>query len=162
MDLRNNIALLAICGLVGACATPKVVQDYQRDSVVVIVKDSLVLRDSVVLVEIPIESERERLVAAAADTSVLETSVARSVAYVDDKGFLNHSLMNKDVLLPVKITIPERIHSEQREKAMVIRQTIEVEKELSRWQNFIQMLGYGVLIACVLWLINKVRKVFVA
>lgn len=162
MDLRNNIALLAICGLAGACATPKVVQDYQRDSVVVIVKDSLVLRDSVVLVEIPIESERERLVAAAADTSVLETSVARSVAYVDDKGFLNHSLMNKDVLLPVKITIPERIHSEQREKAMVMRQTIEVEKELSRWQNFIQMLGYGVLIACVLWLINKVRKVFVA
>ena len=162
MNLRNNIALLAICGLAGACATPKVIQDYQRDSVVVIVKDSLVLRDSVVLVEIPIESERERLVAAAADTSVLETSVARSVAYVDDKGFLNHSLMNKDVLLPVKITIPERIHSEQREKAMVIRQTIEVEKELSRWQNFIQMLGYGVLIACVLWLINKVRKVFVA
>lgn len=160
MDLRNNIALLAICGLAGACATPRVVQDYQRDSVVVIVKDSLVLRDSVVLVEIP--TERERLVVAAADTSVLETSVARSVAYVDDKGFLNHSLKNKDVLLPVKITIPERIHSEQREKAMVIRQTIEVEKELSRWQNFIQMLGYGFLVACVLWLINKVRRLFVA
>jgi hypothetical protein len=45
---------------------------------------------------------------------------------------------------------------------MIVRQTIEVEKELSRWQNFIQMLGYGVLVACVLWLINKVRKVFVA
>lgn len=160
MDLRNNIALLAICGLAGACATPKVVQDYQRDSVVVIVKDSLVLKDSVVLVEIP--TERERLVVAATDTSVLETSVAKSTAFVNDKGQLCHTLTNKDALLPVKITIPEKVHTELREKAMVVRQTIEVEKELSRWQNFIQMLGYGVLIACVLWLINKVRKVFVA
>jgi hypothetical protein len=159
MDLRNNIALLAICGLIGACATPKVVQDYQRDSVVVIVKDSLVLKDSVVLVEIP--TERERLVVAATDTSVLETSVARSEAFVAD-GKLHHILTNKDALLPVKITIPEKVHTELREKAMVVRQTIEVEKELSRWQNFIQMLGYGVLIACVLWLINKVRKLFVA
>jgi hypothetical protein len=160
MNLRNNIALLAICGLAGACATPKVVQDYQRDSVVVIVKDSLVLKDSVVLVEIP--TEQERLVVAATDTSVLETSVAKSTAFVNDKGQLCHTLTNKDALLPVKITIPEKVHSELREKAMVVRQTIEVEKELSRWQNFIQMLGYGVLIACVLWLINKVRKVFVA
>lgn len=160
MNLRNNIALLAICGLAGACATPKVVQDYQRDSVVVIVKDSLVLKDSVVLVEIP--TEQERLVVAATDTSVLETSVAKSTAFVNDKGQLCHTLTNKDALLPVKITIPEKVHTELREKAMVVRQTIEVEKELSRWQNFIQMLGYGVLIACVLWLINKVRKVFVA
>jgi hypothetical protein len=160
MNLRNNIALLAICGLAGACATPKVVQDYQRDSVVVIVKDSLVLKDSVVLVEIP--TEQERLVVAATDTSVLETSVAKSTAFVNDKGQLCHTLTNKDALLPVKITIPEKVHSELREKAMVVRQTIEVEKELSRWQNFIQMLGYGVLIACVLWLINKVRRLFVA
>jgi hypothetical protein len=158
MDLRNNIALLAICGLIGACATPKVVQDYQRDSVVVIVKDSLVLKDSVVLVEIP--TERERLVVAATDTSVLETSVARSEAFVAD-GKLHHTLTNKDALLPVKITIPEKVHTELREKAMVVRQTIEVEKELSRWQNFIQMLGYGVLIACVLWLINKFRKIVI-
>lgn len=160
MNLRNNIALLAICGLAGACATPKVVQDYQRDSVVVIVKDSLVLKDSVVLVEIP--TEQERLVVAATDTSVLETSVAKSTAFVNDKGQLCHTLTNKDALLPVKITIPEKVHTELREKAMVVRQTIEVEKELSRWQNFIQMLGYGVLIACVLWLINKVRRLFVA
>lgn len=158
MDLRNNIALLAICGLIAACATPKVVQDYQRDSVVVIVKDSLVLKDSVVLVEIP--TERERLVVAATDTSVLETSVARSEAFVAD-GKLHHTLTNKDALLPVKITIPEKVHTELREKALVHREVVEVEKELSRWQNFIQMLGYGVLIACVLWLINKFRKIVV-
>ena len=112
------------------------------------------------LVEIP--TERERLVVAEADTSHLETSVAWSEAYVAD-GKLHHTLTNKDALIPVKITVPEKVHSEMREKAMVWKQTeiVEVEKELSKWQNFIQMLGYGVLIACVLWLANKVKKVFI-
>lgn len=160
MGLRNNIAYLAVCAAFAGCATPKVIQDYQRDSVVYIVKDSTIFKDSVVLVEIP--TEKERLVAAATDTSRLETSVAWSEAYVAD-GRLYHTLQNKDALLPVKITIPEKVHTEQREKAMIYKQTeiVEVEKELSKWQNFIQMLGYGVLIACVLWILNKMRK-FVA
>ena len=161
MDLASKIILyFTIClGFLG-CSAPRVVQDYQRDSVRIIVKDSTIFKDSVVLVEIP--TERERLVAAATDTSLLETSVAWSEAYVAD-GKLFHTLQNKDALLPVKITIPEKVHTEQREKAMIYKQTeiVEVEKELSKWQNFIQMLGYGVLIACVLWILNKMRK-FVA
>ena len=160
MDLASKIMpYLAVCAAFAGCATPKVIQDYQRDSVVYIVKDSLVLKDSVVLVEIPLE--REKMVVAATDTSVLETSVARSEAYVAE-GKLYHTLQNKDALLPVKITIPEKVHSEISKNTMVIRQTVEVEKELSKWQNFIQMLGYGFLVACVLWLINKVRKLFMA
>jgi hypothetical protein len=38
---------------------------------------------------------------------------------------------------------------------------IEVEKELSRWQRFLQGLGWTALIAIVLWIINKVRKFIV-
>ena len=156
MDLASKIILyFTIClGFLG-CSAPRVVQDYQRDSVVYIVKDSTIFKDSVVLVEIP--TERERLVAAATDTSHLETSVAWSEAYVAD-GKLFHTLQNKDALLPVKITIPEKVHTEMNYNAMIVRQTVEVEKELSKWQNFIQMLGYGVLIACVLWILNKMRK----
>lgn len=151
----NLLALLAF--LLTCCATPKVVQDYQRDSVVVIVKDSVILRDSIVMVAIPVESASSIL--PDSDTSRLETSLARSVAFVAG-GKLNHTLTNKDALIPIKITIPEKVHSEQREKAMIYRQieTVEVEKELSRWQNFILVLGYSVLIAVVLWLINKIRK----
>ena len=156
MDLASKIILyFTIClGFLG-CSAPRVVQDYQRDSVRIIVKDSTIFKDSVVLVEIP--TERERLVAAATDTSHLETSVAWSEAYVAD-GKLFHTLQNKDALLPVKITIPEKVHTEMNYNAMIVRQTVEVEKELSKWQNFIQMLGYGVLIACVLWILNKMRK----
>ena len=143
--------------LMVSCATPKVAQDYQRDSVVVIVRDSVILKDSVVLVEIP--TERERLVVAETDTSHLETSVAWSEAYVAD-GRLHHTLQNKDALLPVKVTLPMKVHSEQREKAMVQRQVIEVEKELSRWQNFLIAVGYTVLVAVAVWLVLKVRRFF--
>lgn len=138
-----------------SCAAPKAVQDYQRDSVVLIVKDSVMLRDSVVLVEIP--QETDRAVVADTDTSRLETSVAWSQAYVSG-GRLYHILTNKDALLPVSITIPTKVHTEQREKAMIVRQTVEVEKELSRWQNFLIALGYSVLVAAAVWLAMKVRK----
>ena len=143
--------------LMVSCATPKVAQDYQRDSVVYIVKDTMIFKDSVVLVEIP--TERERLVVAETDTSHLETSVAWSEAYVAD-GRLHHTLQNKDALLPVKVTLPMKVHSEQREKAMVQRQMIEVEKELSRWQNFLIAVGYTVLVAVAVWLVLKVRRFF--
>ena len=152
------VVLLLFLSLLGACSTPRVVQDYQRDSVVYIVKDSVILRDSVVMVTLPVESASGML--PNTDTSHLETSVAESTAYIDSKGRLCHTLTNKDALIPIKITIPEKVHTEQWEKAMIYRQieTVEVEKELSRWQNFIQVLGYGVLIAVVLWILNKVRK----
>ena len=160
MDLASKIMpYLAVCAGFAGCAAPRVVQDYQRDSVVYIVKDTTIYKDSVVLVEIP--TERERLVAAATDTSRLETSVAWSEAYVAE-GKLHHTLQNKDALLPVKIAVPHLVHSELSKNTMVVRQTVEVEKELSKWQNFIQMLGYGFLVACVLWLISKVRRLFVA
>lgn len=159
MSLLSKIMpSLAICSLFAACSAPRVVQDSQRDSVVVIVKDSLILRDSVVLVPVP--QEGASAVLPDTDTSRLETGVARSEAFVKD-GRLHHTLTNKDALLPVSITIPTKVHTEHREKAMVWKQveTIEVEKELSRWQMFVQALGYGLLLACVIWLINKVRKI---
>ena len=158
MNLASKIMLcLAVCSLFVACSAPRVIQDSQRDSVVYIVKDSMILRDSVVLVPVPQQSATAVL--PQTDTSRLETCVARSEAFVKD-GKLHHTLTNKDALLPVSITIPMKVHTEHREKAMVWKQveTIEVEKELSRWQRFIQALGYGLLLACVLWLANKVRK----
>ena len=80
-----------------------------------VVKDSVILKDSVVLVEIPMESDKSVVIAA--DTSFLETSVAWSQAFVNE-GKLYHTLTNKDALLPVSITIPTNVHTEQREKAM--------------------------------------------
>lgn len=152
------LALLAF--LLTCCGTPKVIQDSQRDSVVVIIKDSVILRDSVVLVPVP--AGESSSVLQPSDTSRLETDVAWSVAFMAD-GRLHHSLTNKDALLPISITVPTKVHTEQREKAMMYKQVevVEVERELSRWQNFIMTLGYAVLIAAAIWLAMKVRKWFV-
>lgn len=148
---------MAACLLMTACAAPKVVQDYQRDSVVVI-RDSVRFRDSLVLVPVPQESDKAVL--PDSDTSRLETDIAESVAYVAD-GQLHHVLRNKDAaLIPVTIKLPERIHYETRDKIIYNRivETVEVEKELSRLQRFMMSLGWVVLIGAVAWLAWKIYR----
>lgn len=148
---------MAACLLMTACAAPKVVQDYQRDSVVVI-RDSIRFRDSLVLVPVPQGSDKAVL--PDSDTSRLETDIAESVAYVAD-GQLHHALRNKDAaLIPVTIKLPERIHYETRDKIIYNRivETVEVEKELSRLQRFMMSLGWVVLIGAVAWLAWKIYR----
>lgn len=159
MNLASRIIVCSGLTLV-SCATPKAITDYQRDSVVVEIKESVILKDSVVLVKVPME--RDKSVVYSTDTSRLETSVARSEAYVID-GQLHHFLANKETLLPIKVTLPMTVYCEKRESALIhkLAEIVEVEKELSRWQRFIQALGYGLLLACVLWLANKIRKIVV-
>lgn len=148
---------MAACLLMTACAAPKVVQDYQRDSVVVI-RDSVRFRDSLVLVPVPQGSDKA--VRPDSDTSRLETDIAESVAYVAD-GKLHHTLRNKEAaLIPVTIKLPERIHYETRDKIIYNRivETVEVEKELSRLQRFMMSLGWVVLIGAVAWLAWKIYR----
>lgn len=140
-----------------ACAAPKVVQDYQRDSGVII-RDSVRFRDSLVLVPVPQGSDKAVL--PDSDTSRLETDIAESVAYVAD-GKLHHTLRNKDAaLIPVTIKLPERLHYETRDKIIYNRivETVEVEKELSRLQRFMMSLGWVVLIGAVAWLAWKIYR----
>ena len=148
---------MVACLLMTACAAPKVVQDYQRDSVVVI-RDSVRFRDSLVLVPVPQGSDKAVL--PDSDTSRLETDVAESVAYVAD-GKLHHTLRNKEAaLIPVTIKLPERLHYEARDKIIYNRivETVEVEKELSRLQRFMMSLGWVVLIGAVAWLAWKIYR----
>lgn len=157
MSLRLNFLLCSL--LVVSCGPYKVVTESQRDSVTVHVIDSVILRDTVVMVEVPQESDKAQI--ADTDTSYLQTSLAESWAYVDD-GQLHHFLKNKyEMLLPVKVQYIDRAHIEKSEqlawKHMV--ETIEVEKELSKWQNFIMAFGYGLLIAAAGWLVWKLSKI---
>ena len=156
MSLRNSL-IIAICGLIYGCGTPKVVTDYQRDSVSLIVRDSVVFRDSVVLVEIPKESEKA--VVFQSDTSRLETSVAKSTAFIDERGQICHTLTNKDALIPIEVKLPKYIHTEHKALTKTIREVVEVEKELSKWQSFIQALGYIALIAGFAWIAWKLSKI---
>lgn len=141
------------------CGPAKIVTESQRDSVIVHVVDSMILRDTVVMVEVPRESDKAKI--ADTDTSYLQTSLAESWAYVDG-GRIHHSLRNKsEMLLPVKVQYRDRARSEKSEwiawKHMA--ETVEVEKELSKWQNFIMTLGYVLLISATGWLVWKLSKI---
>lgn len=155
--MSSRVSIIVACLLMTACAAPKVVQDYQRDSVVVI-RDSVRFRDSLVLVPVPQGSDKAVL--PDSDTSRLETDIAESVAYVAD-GKLHHTLRNKEAaLIPVTIKLPERLHYETRDKIIYNRivETVEVEKELSRLQRFMMSLGWVVLIGAVAWLAWKIYR----
>lgn len=158
--MANRLAYIALAFSVMSCATPKAVLE-QRDSTVIHIKDSIRFRDSLVLVPIPEGADKAKL--PDTDTSFLQTSVAESEAFVKD-GVLHHSLRNRsEAVIPIRITIPERIRTEEKGLTRYLKQVerIEVEKALSRWQRFLQGLGWTALIAVVLWIINKVRQLVV-
>lgn len=158
MSSKHDLLALLACLLTCACATPRVVQDHQRDSVSVIIRDSVRFVDSLVLVPVPQGSDKA--VIPDSDTSRLETDVAESVAWVAD-GQLHHTLRNKDAaIIPVTIKVPERLHIEKEVvlSAYKVTEIVEVEKQLSKWQQFLQALGYVVLIGAVAWLAWKIYK----
>lgn len=147
--------IYAAAALMVACGPAKVVQESQKDSVTTIVKDTTIYKDSIIYIRV--EAEKDSVVIHDTDTSYLSTRYAESEAYVS-KGRLHHSLRNiSEALIPIEIKMPVTIHFESkatlRDKKTV--EVVEVEKQLSRWQKFIQALGYGVLIAVILWIAKK-------
>lgn len=142
-----------------SCGPARIVTEFQRDSVIVNVRDSVFIRDTIVNAEIPEESGANVL--PDTDTSFLQTSLAESKAYIEN-GRLHHTLRNRsEMLLPVKVQYVDRVHSESKDSIgwRQIVETVEVEKELSRWQNFIISLGYAVIIAGLAWLAWKLSKI---
>ena len=152
--VRKSLLIVAVVAMV-SCGPARVVQDYQKDSVVTVIKDTTIFRDSIIYVKV--EAEKESAIIPDTDTSRLSTRYAESEAYVSG-GQLHHSLRNRsEALIPIETKIPITIHFESnssiRDKRTV--EVVEVEKQLSRWQRFIQALGYGVLIAVILWIAKK-------
>lgn len=157
--MSSRLNLLWCLLLTLGCGPAKIVTESQRDSVIVHVKDSVIFRDTVILVEVPHESDNARI--PDADTSYLQTSIAESWAYISN-GQIFHSLRNKsEMLLPVKVQYRDRARVEKSDRVMWrhIVETVEVEKELSRWQNFIMSVGYAVLIVVIAWLVWKLSKI---
>ena len=144
--------------MMASCTGPRELAEFQRDSVIVHVRDSIRFRDSLILVPVPEGSDKANL--PDTDTSYLSTGIAESTAYVKD-GQLHHSLRNKsEAIIPIKVTIPERVRTEEKGLTRYLKtvERVEVEKELSRWQSFIMSLGYAVLIAGLAWIIWKLSR----
>lgn len=155
----NRIACMIAAVVVAGCAAPCHVVDYQKDSTVLHIVDSIRFIDSLIGVPVPEGSDKAKL--PDTDTSYLSTSVAESEAFVKD-GVLHHSLRNKsEAIIPIKVSIPVRIHTQEKGLIRYLREVerVEVEKELSRWQRFLQSIGWSVLIAGALWLAWKLSRI---
>jgi len=144
--------------MIQSCAGPRELAEFQRDSVIVHVRDSVYLRDTVIMWQIPPESGANTL--PDSDTSFLQTNLAESHAFIEN-GRLHHTLRNRsEAIIPIEVKIPERLRTEEKELTRYLKtvERVEVEKELSRWQRFLQGLGWAVLIAGALWLAGKARR----
>ena len=144
---RLPAVMLAAVILFGCCPC-KHLQTLQRDTVAVIVRDSVYLHDTTLLWSPPDESSQ-----VIADTSShLETSLAESDAAIIN-GHLIHSIRNRcESIVPINVTIPYRVHSESRESLSERTVVKEVPRELTWWQVLWIRLGQicaGCLLICV-------------
>lgn len=148
------------CGIL-RCPVREEVQ--VRDSTVLLVRDSVAIQYVPVEVEIPVEVMRE--IVPSSDSSHLETSVAKSDAFIDSTGHLHHTLENKaGATIHTDVPVQEHWHSEQEQDSHSETQTIiqEVERELSWWQKLWirsgqvawALLGLG-LIALIIKILRK-------
>ena len=120
------ILLSALLGLSGCgvlrCPKPEL---QVKDSLVLHIKDSLAIRYIPVEVPVPVEVVRE--IIPSSDSSHLETSVARSDAFIDSTGHLHHTLENKaDSSLHVDVPVEEHFHTEQQQASHVEKEPNEV------------------------------------
>lgn len=160
--MRNFISVILIILLFGAqsCCRkhfPPPSIEY-RDSLIVEYRDSLVYRDSIVSVPIPLESDQA--IVTINDTSHRETSLAESDAWVSADGFLHHSIRNKKGNIDFHVAIPEHwiVDKAHVEKATTIINTVYIPRELTWWQKF-RLRGFWFLLAItaglLVWIFRK-------
>lgn len=161
MTYFSKFTILAMVVFISSCRTPKLAMttDVQKDSVSVVIKKSVIYRDTTIYVEVPVEVIKEIL--PDIDTSHLETSLAISEAWVN-AGKLNHVLTHKDAKIEQTIPIPEK-HTQKDSVSIYIKKEVkevpvEVEKPLNAWQHFRMSLGTIALIVGALWALIKIVK----
>ncbi len=162
--LSYLLTLLIFTGC-GVLRCPVREEVHVRDSTVLHVKDSVAIQYVPVEVEIPVEVMRE--IVPSSDSSHLETSVAKSDAFIDSSGHLHHTLENKaGSTIQTEVPVQEHWHSEHEQDSHQETQTIiqEVERKLTWWQRFWMrsgqvcwLLAIGALLGWIikLWIFKK-------
>lgn len=147
---RLPAVMLAAVMLLGCCPC-RHLQSIQRDTVAVIIRDSVYLHDTTLLWSPPDESSQ-----AIADTSShLETSLAESDAAIVD-GHLVHSIRNRsESIVPINVTIPYKVHSESRESLSERTVVKEAPRELTWWQVLWIRLGQISTVCLFIYVVIK-------
>ena len=167
-DVKLLLLLAAVC-LLASCRCKQQAVVFPQEPVVLHQKDSVrveyVERVTIdtVTVEIPVPMQSASVVARDS-VSFLETDFAESWARVLSDGSLSHTLRNKEGVMRAETYVPSR-ETERAETVYVDREVpvnvpypVEVEKRLTKWQEF-RMGAFwylvGALALSLLWIFRK-------
>ena len=151
----KHFILVLFSALCVACATPR--QVAQSEKIITETRIETVYETDTVYLEVPKIVEK---VVTKDTVSVLENEFAKSAASVSD-GLLAHSLETKPVQKPVEVQTKIFYRDSVIFKDVVVYETVEIEKELTGWQNFKMKMGgwfLGILIILIVFAILYIVK----
>lgn len=143
----RNTVLLVIAVLMMSCGTAKQTPS-NNTNIQTIIRDSVVIHNDTVRIDVPVERYVD--VVRQYDTLRLETSIAKSEAYVDTlthvlKGKLEH----KPTVLKTEIKYVDRIVTEYRDSVVTKEIPVEVEvvrETVPRWSWYLLAINVLALI----------------
>lgn len=141
-----------------SCCPTRQLSTSTTDSVRIVVRDRIIqITDTVELI-VPVEVERQIVLT---DSSHLETTFAKSDAIINKDGSLYHSIENKSQNRPVEVKYETVVRDSIVYKEKIVNNTVEVEKQLTKWQNT-RLQGFWILLAIILvFLFLKIRKLII-
>lgn len=153
--LKYFLVVLFFILPVGCCGTKKAKQIPVVQVEKTVIKDSTIyIRDTIY---IPLPTE-EKEVKTTADSSHLETSLAKSDAWIDSTGHLNHTLKNKEVVYKYIYDTVVVTNTITEYKEVPIVQEVEVPKPYYPKWSIILMVIAGVSIGYWIFKIYRFLK----
>lgn len=130
----------------------------QRDTVTVTnTVERIVYRDSIIEIPVP-QGEASSSGDISDTTDILETDIAVSGVEIKD-GRFRHWLRNKsDAVIMHPIKLPQREVETTRDNKVLVRDVQLVEKELSWWQETVQIFGYAAMLILLAFVVIKSLK----
>lgn len=140
INFLNYFLVIMFFTLPMGCCTTKKIQEVPAVQVEkTVIKDSLIYVKDTIFIPLPTE---EKEVITTADSSHLETSLAKSDAWIDSTGMLNHTLKNKEVVYKYiyDTVIVTKTVTEYKEKPVIIE--VEVEKPyFPKWSIILMVIA---------------------
>ena len=134
---------LIIILLLAASCSPKIVE---RVNIV----EKQVLKDTTIFVEVTKEVQKNIV----KDTiSTLENKFAKTTAIIDEKGYLNHTLEQKEVKLPFKIKYIDKVRDSIVERPIYIKGDKVTKEVVPNWSWIL----LAVFVICIGF---RARKMF--
>lgn len=156
--MNRTLCILLIALVVGGCRARKPIVNNAtaRDTSSVEIRERIVERLDTIFVDVPREVVRQTV---RRDTSRLENTTARSLAFILADGSLYHDLESKGTM-PVQVKTIEVVRDSviYAERVNRVTETKLVERELTKMQR-IQMAGFWVLLALAVgWLLARILR----